>query len=159
MVNPYMGIHLYGYIYPINHHLMRKTVLISIVAGLVLVACKFSELPTGTYQGTYDKSNYGSSDTLPVSSGTGILTVTKDDENHVNILFESAGNPNVNISHVRVDRLSAGFSGNAFDLYTDDYDYFANQGVGGYSQNPSGQREIRITNYDTLGFEFNGELQ
>jgi hypothetical protein len=140
----------------------RRIIFFFLFGSIFLFSCKFTEVPTGVYTGTYTPNSWNYTDTLPVSSGNGTLTITEAGNNKVNAVFSSPGNPDVMVNDLALTRLPQGFDGNWFEMVSSNYnDYPVAQGVYAYSYNGYTDhiRSIEFTNYDSLGFTFTGKRQ
>jgi hypothetical protein len=139
-----------------------RIIFFFLFGSIFLFSCKFTEQPTGVYTGTYTPNSWSATNTLPVASGNGTLTVTDAGNDQVNAVFTSPGNPDVTINNLILTRLPYGFNGNWFDMATSNYAYYpVPQGATAYSYNGYADhiRHMELNNYDTLGFTFTGHKQ
>ena len=78
---------------------MKTFKILMVFLGLfTFTSCKFDITPVGVYQGTFTASNF------PVTSGDGTLTITEPSKGLYTINFVSAGNPDINMTDIPIQR-------------------------------------------------------
>ncbi len=76
-----------------------KRIQLFLLAGIVvfMASCQtVAEKVSGNYSGTYSANG------VPVTSGSGTLTLTPDGDKRVDMVFVSAGNPDITIQDVDI---------------------------------------------------------
>ncbi len=76
----------------------QRVFFFSLAIVALIAACTPAQSASGKFNGTY------TSDSLPVTSGSGILTIEPDGADLINFHFTSTGNPDINLTGVTVNQ-------------------------------------------------------